>query len=115
MEISTIIKVFTQAIKNYSEKFELKDLQDLDQLLETLDTPTEAELDQILTNWLQIHTEVRDTLRRFAETNKELNNSPKLPSNSEASILQNLFELRQTNQEVIKAKTKQQQPDNSKQ
>ncbi|NEP28617.1 hypothetical protein [Moorena sp. SIO3I6] len=115
MEISRIIQAFTQALKTHSKKFELIDLQDLDQLLVTLDTPTEAELDQILTNWLQTHTEVRDTLRPFAETNKELKNSPKLPPNSEASIIQNLFELRQTNQEVIKAKTNQQDQDKSQQ
>ncbi|NEO94704.1 MAG: hypothetical protein F6K56_32750 [Moorea sp. SIO3G5] len=115
MEILTIIQVFTQALKTHSEKFELKDLQDLDQLLATLDTPTEAELDQMLTDWLQTHTEVRDTVLPFAETNKELKRSPDLPPNSEAGILQNLFELRQTNQEIIKAKTNQQQPDKSKQ
>ncbi|NEO11534.1 MULTISPECIES: hypothetical protein [unclassified Moorena] len=114
MEILAIIQVFTQALKTHSKKFELIDLQDLDQLLATLETPTEAELDQILTNWLQTHTEVRDTLRRF-DDQRELKNSPKLPSNSEAGILENLFELRQTNQEIIKAKTNQQQPDKSKQ
>ncbi|NEO38178.1 MAG: hypothetical protein F6J90_18325 [Moorea sp. SIOASIH] len=114
MEISTIIQAFTQALKTHSEKFEIEDLQDLSQILSPLDTPTEDELDDLLTDWLQTHTEVRDTVLPFAETDKELNTSPKLPSNSEAGIIQNLFELRQTNQEVIKAKTNQQDQDKSK-
>ncbi|NEO76955.1 hypothetical protein [Moorena sp. SIO4G3] len=108
------IQVFRQALETKSEDFEFEDLQDLDQTLVALDTQTEADLVNILTNWFKNHTKLTDTLRLFADE-RELKHSPKLPSNSEASILQNLFELRQTNQEIIKTKTKQQQSEKSKQ
>ena len=112
MKIEKIIQVSPQVIKNNSDKFELEDLQDLEQVLAALDTKTEAELEQLLTDWFKTHKQVRDTIRKFTK-NRELNGSPELPPNSEAGILQNLFELRQTNQEVIKAKTNQQHQDQS--
>ncbi|NEO46485.1 MAG: hypothetical protein F6K55_21095 [Moorea sp. SIO4A3] len=115
MEILTIIQGFTQALKTQSKKFELIDLQDLDQVLAALDTPTEDELNELIKTWLKKHKQVRDAVLPFAETTLELKGSPKLPPNSEASILQNLFELRQTTKEIIKAKTNQQDQDKSQQ
>ncbi|NEO62492.1 MAG: hypothetical protein F6J98_19480 [Moorea sp. SIO4G2] len=51
MEILTIIQGFTQALKTHSKKFELIDLQDLDQVLAALDTPTEDELNELIKTW----------------------------------------------------------------
>ncbi|NEO95609.1 MAG: hypothetical protein F6K56_37745 [Moorea sp. SIO3G5] len=90
-------------------------MQDLEQFLASLDTKTEeSELVNLIKNWFKTHKKCRDTIDLFGDQ-RELKKSPKLPPNSEASILQNLFELQKTNQKIIKAKTKQQQPDNSKQ
>ncbi|NEO03563.1 MAG: hypothetical protein F6K50_52235 [Moorea sp. SIO3I7] len=115
MKYSKIIQVFPQVLKMHSEKFELEDLQDLGQFLAYLDTKTEKkELVDLMENWFKIHKQVRDTIRQFAK-NRELKNSRELPPNSEAGILQNLFELRQTLTETIKAKTNQQDQDNSQQ
>ncbi|NEO80030.1 hypothetical protein [Moorena sp. SIO4G3] len=115
MEILTIIQGFTQALKTDYEKFKIEDLQDLDQVLAALDTPTEDELNELIKTWLKKHKQVRDAVLPFAQTTQELKKSPKLPPNSEAGILENLFELRQTNQKVIKAKTNQQDQDKSQQ
>ncbi len=115
MKIQKMIQVFPQVLNKHYEKFKIEELQDLDQVLSALENKTKTELDQLLTDWLQTHTEVRNTVLPFAENYKELNTSPKLPSNSEASILQNIFELRQTLTETIKAKTNQQDQDNSQQ
>ncbi|NEO91925.1 MAG: hypothetical protein F6K56_17430 [Moorea sp. SIO3G5] len=115
MEILTIIQGFTQALKTDSEKFKIEDLQDLDQVLAALDTPTEDELNELIKTWLKKHKQVRDAVLPFAQTTQELKKSPEPPPNSEAGILENLFELRQTNQEIIKAKTNQQDQDKSQQ
>ncbi|EGJ33937.1 MULTISPECIES: hypothetical protein [Moorena] len=115
MKFKKIIQVFPQVLKTHSEKFELEDLQDLDQVLAALDTQTEGELVNLLKNWFQNHTKVTETIRKFAQTTQELKKSPEPPPNSEASILQNLFELRETNQETIKAKTNQDKSKQSKQ
>ncbi|NEO61180.1 MAG: hypothetical protein F6J98_12285 [Moorea sp. SIO4G2] len=115
MKFKKNIQVFPQVLKTKSEEFELEDLQDLDQVLAALDTQTEGELVDLLKNWFKNHTKVTETIRKFAETTLELKNSPKLPPNSEASIIQNLFELRQTTKEIIKAKTNQQDQDKSQQ
>ncbi|NEQ57890.1 MAG: hypothetical protein F6K53_10945 [Moorea sp. SIO4A1] len=116
MKIEKIIQVFPQIIKTQFEKFELEDLQSLDQVLAALDTKIEeTELVNILKKWFKTHKQVRDTIISLFGDNKELKRSPDLPPNSEASILENLFELRQTNKEVIKAKTNQQDQEHSQQ
>ena len=52
-KILKIIQGFKNALKTDSEKFQLEDLQDLDQVLAALDTPTEAELEELIKTWLK--------------------------------------------------------------
>lgn len=115
-KILKIIQGFKHALKTDSEKFQLEDLQDLDQVLAALDTPTEAELEELIKTWLKKHKQVRDTIRPFAETTQELKKSPEPPPNSDAGILQNVFEeFKKKLTETIKVKTNQQDQDNSQQ
>jgi hypothetical protein len=107
MKFAELIQVFPQVLKNNSEMFKLEDLQDLDKTLTALDNQPEAEVVEQVKAWFKTHTEARDTLIQFASANRELKTSPPLPPSSEVSILQNLFELRQTNQDILKAKNNQ--------
>ena len=52
-------------------------------------------------NWLTTHTTARDALIQFASRSRQINSSPRQRASSEASIIQNLMELRRTNQEII--------------
>ncbi|NEP22429.1 hypothetical protein [Moorena sp. SIO3I6] len=114
MTILKELKLFLKALETNFDDFDREDLQDLGQFLADLDIQTEADLIKV-TDWFKNHTKLTDTLRLLLDDERELKKSPKLPPNSEASIIQNLFEPRKTNQEVIKAKTNQQDQDKSQQ
>ena len=113
MKFTQLIQIFPEVLKNKAEIFKLEDLQDLDQTLTALDNQPEAEVVEQVKAWFRNHREARDSLIQFASANyeleelKELKTSPLPPPSSEASILQNLFELRQTNQDFLKAKNNQ--------
>lgn len=112
MKFAELIQVFPQVLKTKPEIFKVEDLQDLDKTLTALDNQPEAEVVEQVKDWFRTHTEARDTLSQFAGANlKELKTSSLPPPSSEASILQNLFELRQTNQDILKAKNNQSKPE----
>jgi len=113
MKFTELIQVFPQVIKTNSEIFKLEDLQDLDQTLAALDKQPEAEVVEQVKTWFRTHTKARDTLIQFARANRELKTSSLPPPSSEVSILQNLFELRQTNKDILKAKNNQSKPEKS--
>lgn len=114
MKFTKLIQVFPQVIKTNPEIFKVEDLQDLDKTLTALDNQPEAEVVEQVKAWFKTHTEARDTLIKFANANnRELKSSPLPPLSSEVSILQNLFELRQTNQDILKAKNNQAKPEKS--
>ena len=113
MKFTQIIQIFPQVLKTNSEIFKLEDLQDLDQTLTALDNQPEAKVVELVKAWFKTHTEARDSLIQFADANRELTRSSLPSSRSQARILQNLFELRQTNKDILKAKNNQLKPDKS--
>ncbi len=113
MKFAELIQVFPQVLKTQPEIFKLEDLQDLDKTLTALDNQPEVEVVEQVKAWFRTHTQARDTLIQFASANRELKTSLLPPAVKEATILQNLFELRQTNQDILTAKNNQSKPEKS--
>ena len=102
MKFREIIQNFPQALKTQPQIFDIKDLQDLDIILADLDS--EADEDEVVEkvkSWLKTHTKARDTVIEFASSTRQVNSSPRQPASNEAAIVQNLFELRRTNKEIL--------------
>lgn len=100
MRFTELIQNFPEALKTQPQIFDIKDLQDLDIILTELDSEADEVIDKIK-NWFRTHTTARDALIQFASRTRQINSSPRPPASSEASIIQNLMELRRTNQEII--------------
>lgn len=101
MKFAELIQNFPDALKTKPLIFDIKDLQDLDIILADLDHEVD-ELVEKVKNWFRTHTNARDALIQFASPTRQVNSSPRQPASSEAAIIQNLFELRQTNQEILR-------------
>lgn len=100
MKFAELIPNFSKALKTQPQIFDIKDLQDLDIILADLDREADKVVEKVK-NWFKIHTTARDSLIQFASSNRQVNSSPRQQPVSEASIIQNLIELRQTNQEIL--------------
>src|SRR5512136_2603483 len=105
MKFTDIIQVFPEALKAIPDDFTTEDLQDLDAILAGLDTQPTAEIIEPLKAWFKTHTNARDTIIQFANTKRQIGKLPPKPLNSEAEILENLFELRKTNRDTLAGKT----------
>ena len=106
------LQIFSQALSEQPEKFNLQDLKDLAKTLAELAESKEKEDKKKLNNWFRNHEAVTDTIDNLTET-KEINQSPPPSVSSEAGIIQNMFELAAKNQEIINEKQQGEQ-DNSK-
>ncbi|MEM9925934.1 MAG: hypothetical protein AAF915_19645 [Cyanobacteria bacterium P01_D01_bin.50] len=100
MKFAELIQNFPEALKDQPQIFDIKDLQDLDIILANLDREEDEVVEEVK-NWFRTHTKARDALIQFASSTRQVNSSPRQPPSSEAAIIQNLMELRQTNQEII--------------
>ena len=100
MKFAKLIQNFPEALKTQPQIFDIKDLQDLDIILTELDSEADEVIDKIK-NWFRTHTTARDALIQFSSSTRQVNSSPRQPASSEASIIQNLMELRRTNQEIV--------------
>ena len=100
MKFAKLILNFPEALKTKPKIFDIKDLQDLDIILTDLDREADEVVEKVK-NWFRTHTTARDALIQFASSTRQVNSSPRQPPSSEASIIQNLMELRQTNQEIL--------------
>lgn len=100
MKFVELIQNFPEALKTQPQIFDIKDLQDLDIILTDLDREVDEVVEKVK-NWFRTHTTARDALIQFASSTRQVNSSPRQPASSEASIIQNLMELRQTNQEIL--------------
>lgn len=100
MKFAELIQNFPEALKTQPQIFDIKDLQDLDIILTDLDGEVDEVVEKVK-NWFRTHTTARDALIQFASSTRQVNSSPRQPASSEASIIQNLMELRQTNQEIL--------------
>ncbi len=103
MRFAELIQNFPEALKTQPQIFDIKDLQDLDIILTELDSEADEAIDKIK-NWFRTHTTARDALIQFSSSTRQVNSSPRQPPSSEASIIQNLMELRRTNQEIVSQK-----------
>lgn len=104
MKFTKLIQNFPEALKTQPQIFDIKDLQDLDIILASLDSE-EDEVVEKVKNWFRTHTKARNALTKFASSTpsytRQVNSLSRQSPSSEASIIQNLMELRQTNQEII--------------
>lgn len=100
MKFTKLIQNFPEALKTQPQIFDIKDLQDLDIILASLDSE-EDEVVEKVKNWFRTHIKAREALIQFASPTRQVNSLPRQSPSSEASIIQNLMELRQTNQEII--------------
>jgi hypothetical protein len=101
MNLAEIIQSFPHALKTQPQRFNIEDLQDLDTILADLDYETDKVVENVK-HWFKTHTNARDTLIQLASSTRQVNSSPRQPASSEAAIIQNLFELRQINQEILR-------------
>ncbi|BAZ38438.1 hypothetical protein NIES4101_43750 [Calothrix sp. NIES-4101] len=106
MKINQIIACFPEILKNHPCKFTNQTLEDLDTLLVQIDEQAEIDIIQNFKAWLKKNTQARDVILKFATEERELDSSPRPQPISEINIRQNLFELRKTNQEVLKSRDK---------
>ncbi|MGH2415903.1 MAG: hypothetical protein ACRDEA_19885 [Microcystaceae cyanobacterium] len=97
-----LIQIFPDALKTQPQIFDIKDLQELDIILADLDHEVDEVVVEKVKNWFKTHTNARDTLIQFASPSRQVNSSPRQRASSEAAMIQNLFELRQTNQEILR-------------
>lgn len=100
MKFAELILNFPKALKTQPQIFDIKDLQDLDIILADLDSQPNEVVEKVK-NWFKTHTTARDALIQFASPTRQVNSSPRPRGSSEASIIQNLMELRETNKEIL--------------
>ncbi|WP_017721781.1 hypothetical protein [Kamptonema formosum] len=105
MEFTILIQVFPEALKKQPQNFDIQDLQDLDAILAGLDTQPKETIKKLEEEWFLEHEKLTETLTWFAERKREIGKLTPKPLNSEAEILENLFELRQTNRDTLAGKT----------
>ncbi|MUG91940.1 hypothetical protein F7734_05475 [Scytonema sp. UIC 10036] len=101
MKFAELIQNFPYALKTEPQKFNIEDLQDLDRILADLDREPD-EVIQKVKNWFMSHTNARDDIIRIASPTRQVNVLPRQAPSREATIIQNLFELRETNREVLR-------------
>jgi hypothetical protein len=101
MKFAELIQIFPHALKTNPQIFDIKDLQDLDIILADLEHEVDEVVEKVK-NWFKTHKNARDALSQFASPTRQVNSSPRQRASSEAAIIQNLFELRQTNQEILR-------------
>ncbi|MBP0028215.1 hypothetical protein [Roseofilum sp. Guam] len=94
MKLYELLAIFPACLKAQPQNFSDDALQALDPILANLDQASEEDLTSALKGWMRSHTQERDTLIQFANSNRELSSSRRLPEVTEAGIRQNLYELK---------------------
>lgn len=105
MEFTRLIQVFPKALKKEPQNFDIQDLQDLDAILAGLETAPKETIKTLEEEWFIEHDKLTETLTWFAERNRQIGKLPPKPPSGESEILENLFELRQTNRDTLAGKT----------
>ena len=100
------LQIFSQALSEQPEKFNLQDLEDLAKILAELTQSSEDEARKKLNSWFRNHEVVTDTIDNLTPT-KEINTSPRPPVSREAGIIQNILELEVKTQQIIQNEKEQ--------
>ncbi|WP_017305862.1 hypothetical protein [Spirulina subsalsa] len=96
MNIEELIVILPQYLQAEPNAFSPDALKALDEILNTLEDTTD--ICQVMQQWLQTYDEEWDSLRLYAQENREVSQQKALSEIDEATIRQNLFELRQERQ-----------------
>jgi hypothetical protein len=104
MTTNPLLLAFPNFVK--SEPIEINCLRELDRALESVSSEPSQNIEETLNEWLRNHKDIREQLRKFAPSNKELTKvKAQQPKTGVANVFQELSEaVKQKLKEIEKGK-----------